>query len=366
VIKHPAILDTAYGSAAWSPWARLTPIDPSGVIGEPLTPSSGRIIRSAEVWPRVKLTGMIPAGATPAQTRSPVSPYGGRIRYECGAMIPGEGLFTFVAATLDVTNTDIDRPSGLVTIEAASGEARVDEDRASLLATPAGTATAVITYLIRRTLGATWPVILEVPAGPAMAAGDFVVDGGVWEIVEAIATQNGWVVVFDANGAAVIKPSATVHSPPDLTISSETAGATMTGYRSRRRWGYNSALITYETDNGQTRTGTWQNTDPGSPINVTTAYGRHTLLDRVRVGGNLPTQAQCDAHAQTRGRRAGLFRSFELRAVPAPWLEPGDTVRSDLLGGTTRDMIVSIVEHPLDLLDVMIVTTVDTAETGDL
>lgn len=112
--------------------------------------------------------------------------------------------------------------------------------------------------------------------------------------------------------------------------------------------------------------GTWQDTAAGSPTRVTGPYGRHTYREDLPVErGELPTQAEADAAALGMARRVvGRLRGVTVRAVPAPWLLPGDTVRLTMLGGLTEDHVVQAVSHPLSGLDVMELTTRDAAYTG--
>jgi hypothetical protein len=114
------------------------------------------------------------------------------------------------------------------------------------------------------------------------------------------------------------------------------------------------------------RVGLWEDTVTTSPTRVSGPYGRHTYREDLPVErGELPTQDEADAAALGMARRVvGRLRGLTVRAVPAPWLLPGDTVRLRLLGGLTEDHVVQAVTHPLSGLDVMELTTRDAAYTG--
>jgi hypothetical protein len=115
------------------------------------------------------------------------------------------------------------------------------------------------------------------------------------------------------------------------------------------------------------RVGTWEDTVTTSPTRVTGPYGRHTYREDLPVErGELPAQDDADAAALAMARRVvGRLRGVEVRAVPAPWIIPGDTVRLTMLGGLTESHVVQAVEHPLTGLDVMTLTTRDAAYTGE-
>jgi hypothetical protein len=114
------------------------------------------------------------------------------------------------------------------------------------------------------------------------------------------------------------------------------------------------------------RVGMWEDTVATSPTRVGGPYGRHTYRETIDVDrGALPTQTQANANALAVARRVvGRLRTVDVRAIPAPWLTPGDTVRLGMLGGLIEDHVVQAVELPLPGLDVMTVTTRDAAYTG--
>lgn len=366
MIPHPAALDAAYGRVLWAPVCRVTPIR-NGVAGGALVPVEGRLRSDARSWPRTELTVTLPTDVTPSTTTTPLSPYGDRVRVDVEVIAGGES-HEFTVGTFDVHTADINRPQGTIDVSAVSSEARVNEDRyTDKTATPAGTSSSVVVGIVSRTLGASLPVTIAVTSDPVLAAGAFPLDGDVWPTVEAIADAAGWDVYFDADGALVLRDTPRKGTPTTTLTTGD--GGTLTGYTSRRQWAYNRVGIVYEENAGAAparRVGLWEDTDPNSATRVDGPYGRHTRRDVVPVDpGKLPTQAAADAAALDVARRAAApFRSLELRAIPAPWVEPGDTVRVAMLGGLVEDHVVESIEWPLSLLDVATLTTQDATYTG--
>lgn len=370
MIPHDPALDDAYGTQVWAPLLRVTFTDSAGnaVPTPPTVLPAGQYEADASAWPRQVVRDLtLPTALTPAATSSPVSPYGGMLLIDVGARFLGQDRW-FRLATMDVTETRISRPEGTVTVQAASHEARVDEDRVeSRDATSAGTGTALVISLVRRTLGATHPVHNRVdPADdPTYAAGAFRLDGGTWSTVEAIADASGFEAWFDNMGALVLAPIPVKGVPSTSLIVGQ--GGAVTGYESTRGWAYNRVCVPYETPAGARIVGTWEDTSPTSATRVSGPYGRHThIADTVTVP-NLPTQAVANKGAASMARRLGApFRSAELRTIPAPWVEPGDTVAVEFLGGLSEHLLVARHAFQLDGLDVARITAADDTYTRDL
>lgn len=366
MIPHDPALDAAYGRVLWQPTCRVVPIR-NGVEGGPLVPIDGMFRSDATQWPRTEVTMSLPTDVTPSTTTTPLSPYGDRVRVEVG-IVAGGFSYGFTVGTFDVHTADINRPDGTIEVSAVSSEARVNEDRyTDKDATPAGTSSSVVAGIVSRTLGAGYPVTVAVTNDPVLAAGAFPLDGDVWPTVEAIADAAGWDVSFTSSGGLLLRDTPR-KGTPSTTLTTGDSG-TLTGYRSRRSWAYNRVAVVYEENAGATparRVGLWEDTDPNSATRVTGPYGRHTRRDVVDVDpGKLPTAAAANAAALDVARRsAAPFRSLELRAIPCPWVEPGDTVRVAMLGGLVEDHVVAAIEWPLSLLDVATITTQDATYTG--
>lgn len=365
--KAPAALLAAYGSSIVEPVARATFYTPDGDPVQTLSVTGGTYSDRSDRWPRVECDIRIAAALTAAATSAPVSPYGGTVRLDVGARIAGREL-TFGLATLDVVETAIDRPSGDVTIRAASREARVNEDRYPVRdATAAGASSAVVTGIVRRTFPGL-PVVSQLTNDPVLAAGAYPLDGDVWPTIEQILDEAGGEALFRADGSLLMRPAPVRASTPVLTFrTGETGAGTLTGYRSTRGWAYNKVAIKFVEATGAAPgvvVGVWEDTT--STTGTGTAYGRHTYRETRTVdAGKLPTQARANAAAASLGkRRQDTYRTVQLRALPAQWITPGDTIGSELLGGMTERLLVVGVEFPLDGLDVMTVDARDPAYTG--
>lgn len=374
MIPHDPALDAAYGANAWRPLLRATYLDPAGNAVPAIAPvaPAGRYVADSSRWPRAEATLTIPTAITPDRTASPVSPYGGSLLLDVGASFLGVERW-FRLATLDVIETTIDRPAGTIDVRAVSHEARVDEDRIdSRATTSSGTGTALVISLVRGTLGSSHPVDNRVPPGsdPSYAAGAFVLAGPKWGVVEAIADASGFEAYFDYAGTLVLRLPPTKSTSPQVHYTTGDGG-TLTGYTSGRGWAYNRVAQVYETSAGASGAGRlvglWEDTNPSSATRVGGPYGRHTWMpDAIRVD-TLPTAAVANRAAATIARRAGAaFRSVDLRTIPSPWIEPGDTASVEFLGGMIELLLVGRIEFPLDGLDVATVGCLDDQYTSDL
>ena len=359
-------LDEYDAGHAMTPLCIVSYTDPATGATLDQTPTEGTLTRDAGQWPRVTCEFTVPGAITPEITAPPVSPFGGTVVISQGIRTSDGRDLLAVTASLVVTGVAIDRPSGDIVVSAASYEAVVNEDRQdSKSASAAGTGVQLVTTAVQRTLGGTWPVSAAVSADRAFGAGAWQYDGDVWPTIEDITTAVGAEAYFDAGGGLVIRDRPAKTSAPAVTLRVGEHGA-LTGYSSNRRWAANRVAMVY--DDGTNRVvGVWQQNDAASPARVTGPYGRHTAREVITVpAGQLPTAANANAAAKTQaGRSAQRFRSVELRAVPAPWLEPGDTVEVGMFGLTERHLVETVM-LPLSGLDVMTVTTVDSTYLGGI
>lgn len=358
----PADLTQAYGQVISEPVCFATFLNPDG--SEILTTSvtGGEYTNRSDRWPREEAIITIAPALTPSQTSSPVSPYGGTVRIAIGAVVAGVTR-TFTLCTLDVTETIVRRPEGTVQVRAVSREARVNEDRyTTLSSTVAGKTSDVVAGLLRRTL-AGLPVANRLTTDPTLPAGAFPLDGGVWPVIESIMDEAGGECLFDPLGSALLRDEPVRAASPVLIFrTGETGPGTLTGYESTRGWAFNRVAVIYEELKGTAIVrvrGLWEDTTSSSGVN--SPYGRHTRIERIPVEtGELPTQARADAAARTLAtRRQSGYRTAQLRAVPAPWIRPGDTVGVEFLGGLAERFLVVGVSFPLDQRDVMTLDTRD-------
>lgn len=369
MIPHPPTLDTAHGTAVWEPVCRATFYSPAGLILSTQDVTGGSYRASAGQWPRAEATIDLATALTAAGTTPPVSPYGGRVSLAIGARVAGTE-HTFQLCDLDVTETEIRRPEGIMSIRASSHEARVNEDRVGTrTATAAGATATVVRDLVRATLGATWPMASSLTSNPVLAAGAYPLDGDVWPTIVAMLDAAAGEAWFGPLGQLVLRDAPVKGSPVITYRTGEDPNiqGTLLGYASTRGWAFNGVAVVYEEATGATPgrvVGTWQDTT--STSSVSSPYGRHTRVDRIGVdAGKLPSGAAANAAAAAIGKRAqGRYRSIELRTIPTPWIEPGDTVRVVQLGAATEDMLVDTVTIPLLQLDAMTLEGRDPAYTA--
>lgn len=366
MIPHPTELDAGYATVAAAPLVRAVFRLP-GYPDLAMPVVSGTLSRDASQWPRVSLTLTLPTSQTPQPLPPQITPFGAQVILTMGAT-DAAGEHSYTAATLDVDTVEVARPDSAVTIHAASSEARVNEDRYdTVTATAAGTAPAIVTALVRRTLPLC-AVTVTLSDLTAYAAAAFNLDGDVWPTIEALMNGRGGQAYFDATGSLVIADTVAPGASPALVVA---AGVSLVSYRSIRKWGPNRVAVAYTRELsdgvGAARvTGLWQDTR-GGETDVGGPYGRHTARsdETVPTAGAFPTVGVANAAALALARRtAGLVRALSLTAVPAGWLEPGDTVRLALLGGTIEDHVCQSVDVDVTGLSPMTVTTRDAAYTG--
>lgn len=360
---HPVELDPAWGVVAAAPVCSLR-FTLGAFPAVNVVPTQGTLTWDESAWPRTELSVELPTTITPSTLPAAISAYGGRVVVTMGATWGGR-THTFTAATLAVASVAIDRPSARITITATSFEALVNEDRyGAETLTVAGSVSAVVAGIVHRTIPGCAVSNQLGALDVALPAGAYSLDGDVWPTVETIMTTAGAEAWFDALGVLVLRPSP-VKGVPTLTIATGARGA-LTGYASNRVWGPNVVALSYVTDDTPPKRlqGTWTDNRPASATYTGGPYGRHTDRETLSVK-ILPTQAVANAAAAAKATRiVGRLRTVTARAVPAPWLLPGDTVTLALLGGVTEDHVISALTLPLPGLDVMNLTTRDSDYTG--
>lgn len=368
MIPVPADLRAAYGRVPWRMSTTCT-VYAGGDTSRARTLDviDGEVSWDETRWPRTEAIVRVPISSDPSTVQPPASPFGDRIGIDVALDVVGVGSFEFRAATLAVAAVDIERPESVATIEAVSFEALVNEDRAaSPASTNAGTCSAEITRIVRRTMGGTWPVTVSLSADPTLSAGQFKWDSDTWPVIEAIAELAGAEVYFDASGTLVIKDQPVRPSvAPAITYGVDDTAGTIERYRSSRRWGPNRVGLTYN-DGTTTVTGLWEDTVTTSSTRVSGPYGSHTYREtRSMPAGMNPSPANADrAAARLAKLRAGQYRRVELDVVPSPWVLPGDTAQLEFLGGPFERHLVTALRWPLTGLTAQRIVTRDATSTG--
>ena len=368
MIPHNAALDAAYGLTTWRPFTRVTFRNPSGggayseVVADGV---EGMLTSSSTAWPRTTLDLTVPGGITPALTSLPVTPYGGLVRVEAGAYI-GSTLYSFQVCELDVDEVTIERPSGTIYVHAVSHEARVNDDVQPFLASSITSQASVwIVDRVSATLGIygtgpVYPNTVSLTNDVSLNYGEVMTQGTVWDTVEQLMAMCGGEAYFRYDGRLILRDEP-VKGTSVLTIKGD-AGGTLLRYRSMRRWAASVAYVSFEKSDGSTQLGQWLQTT--GPAASTGPYGRHAILQK-RTVQTLPSAAKANAAAATAGKRAAApMRRVELDAIPAPWLEPGDTISVQLQGETAETHLVTGVRWPLSQLGPMTIVTQDSTFAG--
>lgn len=375
MIPHDSALDAAYGTSAWAPYTRVTLYSPTTTGGETqVVPDTveGTLTLSDTNWPRATLELSIPAGVTAADTVVPVSQLGGRAVVEFGATIGGS-RYVFQACDLDVSEVFLERPSNMWTIRAVSQEARVNEavpvlpislwDYATSLGT--GKTSEGVRAVVSDAMPGydrfyrVYPASVSLATDVTLTVQDDYVSTyaeGLWDMLEGAMDATGGEAYFRYDRRLVLRTIPVIGSPVQ-TLKVGTGG-TLLAYRDVTRWARNAVMVNYyRRSNDTLLIGSWEQTT--GPKRVSGPYGRHTRVINKTVP-TLPTQARANARAASIGKRVSApFRRVELDCVPAPWLEPGDTVAVQLVEGSLTNMLVSGVRIPLSQLEPMTVTMHD-------
>jgi hypothetical protein len=365
VIPHAAQLDAAYGTEVWRPITRVTLKTPdatgtryTNVVADVV---DGWLTSSSTAWPRTSLEMTLPTAVIPSATVLPTHPWGSLVIVEAGAVI-GTEEYTFQVCELDVTEVIVRRPAGLIEVRAVSHEARVNECRVpQTLGTYSNVASLPVALSVAEAFGipfASLPYTNTLTNDVTDVSTQ--TQGDRWPAIEDLMDQVDGEAVFDHLGRLLLR-DVPVKGTPDITIKTGDGG-TLLDYRSIRRWAASRAQITYVLNSTGAETVATASKTSGF-LDVDGPYGVHTRWETRNVD-TLPSATARGRHAAALLKRASApLRRVELQAIPAPWIEPGDTVRVQLLGETTEDHLVTGVRWPLTQLEPMNLTTQDSDYT---
>lgn len=264
-----------------------------------------------------------------------------RVRYRIG---PASEWIT--VADVDIVDSALARPENVWTF-AASDQTRImaldDLARGGLTLTPSMTVAAAIEAIIRR----TYPAAQITITGRALtdvlpSKYDYQYDqGSPWNEVQQLALSSA--------ASAWQDPSTRVFHVADVDTAAPAVDALAVGdggqihrYTVQHQRAYNTSILTYidDTPNPSTVVGVYEDRRPTSPVSIDRIGSRVVLANVTRdvPFDNMPTQAQADAAAAVAIVAGGsLMRDLEVIVPCRPWLQPGDYVTVDYLGGPTQE-----------------------------
>lgn len=369
MITHSAAWD-AYPSTGYRPAVRVTAWGSSSLgpsVDVPVT--EGWVLKDATQFPRAHaLVTTADTSLVPSTLAGVLTPFGGWLRIEWG-YTDTAGATTYITIfDGPITRVSSDRPGGLIDIEAS--DASVFASQKVPATDPAWDyVTHWQAYNLAQAAGQGWPLgvygqngydytaltaeqaAIPIPTGYVWKAGQ-----SCWSVCELMCDLIGAEAFYNEQQKLILRPVPTIGAPVYSFSTGE--GGTLTGYQTVLERTYNAVYLAYA--NGVT--GTWVD-GYSTGLMPTSIYGEYGLYE-TRDG--TPTQQVANAAAKEYARRAkGTGRTATLRAVPVPWLEPGDTVNVDPDGQPSEQHIIQSVSIPLDL-DVMTVTTRNAVFTGTL
>lgn len=276
-----------------------------------------------------------------------------RVLVHAGYEYPGGREDVLPLADVGLRERPVSRPANLMTVRAASDEARAQDYRLmwSGNLNRSGVNEAA-EWLLRFALAPETPVIRsDFPAGSKAAAlADMEADIGddAWSLLDDVAARAGVRIWCDENRVWRIEARAERTSWTSLDLTVGAAGTVVTSDSSltREEW-YNAAVLRYRWQdaarNEYVRIGRARVED-GGPYSVTEVGAKVYFEERERPA----SQAGADAAAVSRLRTlVTRGRSLSLTAGAAYWLRPGHTVRVKLkTGNWTNHLVQSVKFRP--------------------
>ena len=295
----------------------------------------------------------LPAAPVPALLDQGILPMGNRLRFSYG-LGHNPGVWA-VIADLDIVSTALSRPEDTWTLSLVdpAQHIRVDDGARGGL-TLTGTSAQAITAIIRRTLpGADISITGRLTTRPVPV--DLAEDrlpADPWDLAQQIAAAagaHGWCDPATRRFVFQNLPSDVLAAPVDRLAVAEN----LTAYTVAMDQTYNCAAVTYTStaDPPAVVIGTATDNRADSPV----AVGR--LGRRIVTGQTIqnvepaamPTQAEAnEAAAAALAAAAGGMRKTELQHPARPWLQPGDVIEVEYLGGPTELMRIDSVGIPIN------------------
>lgn len=370
MITHPAAWDAAIAdNLAFRPAVRATAWKPGSGSTLDVPVTDGWVLKDAGQYPRnhIQVT-CADTSLAPRTISDLLQPNGSCLRIEYG-YTDTAGTTTWITIhDGPITRVSVDRPGGLIQVEGAdpsvglSSDTRLDAGWGFTYLSGT-TIVSVLNGLASTTYapsaaGVDSSALTAAQLAQTIPTGYTIPVQSRWEQGEALADLLGAEVFYRPDRYLVIRPNPTGGGVPAFAFQTGPKG-TITGYQSELERAVNQVVLRYGGSSGVT--GIWQDLDPNSPTYSLGAYGFYTVLED-RDG--TPSQAEANAAAKEYARRIrGDARRFTVRAVPVPWLEPGDPITVSPIGGVTENHIVQSVSIPLGM-DVMTLTTRNPTYSG--
>lgn len=253
----------------------------------------------------------------------------------------------------------VGRPANLVTLKAASDEARTQDYRIMWHANfPRTGINEAVSWLLAYALAPSAPVLVSPVPDGSLAGQIAEIEAGpgddVWSILDDIAARTGSRIWCNEAGIWHLSARTDDAGPTalDLTVGKNGTIITSDASLSRESW-YNAALLRYRwTDAGNTERIVYGRARANTgPYSVHEA-GSKTYFEEIERPA---TQAGADRAAESRLRN--LFtrgRALTLRAAAAYWLRPGMTISVQLPTGEPElHLVQSVTFNPhLGVMDV--------------
>lgn len=330
----------------------------------------GQLVKDAGTYPRTTLDVQVPEKYLNPHTVSDVlMPFTTTVTASFGYTDPTSGVTaSVVVATLRLIQTTAERPGGALSLSCVDLSSIVEGNPTPLDTTYAGGTTLVasIVTAVTNALAGRAPVLvnqLTAAQNAMLVPTAYSWQGPPWSShVEPACDLLGAEAFFDAAGRLVLRPVPVKAGSALYTLTSGDGGV-LTGMRSTVERAPNAVSLVYDRA-GTPVVGAWVDTRPGSPTAVAGGYlVRRIVEDRK----GRPSAADADNAAKAYAQRVvGRVRTVEYRAVPVPWLEPGDTIGVEPVDkGPTELHVVQSVNLPLNH-DPMTVTTRDAAYVGPI
>lgn len=366
MLPHPATWDAAVAQGTMRPTVKATAYVPGAFAsGIDVPVSDGYVLRDASQYPRTHAqVTCADTSVVPTTLSSKLTPWGNYLRIEYG-LTDSAGVTTYLTIhDGPITRVAAYRPGGQITVESADpsaySAAYIFQTDSTLIAgsNAAGYALAMVngatpgwggwdnSGLTTKQLNTILPADATTPAGTTY-----------WQDLERVLDMIGAEAFFRPDRIVYYRTIPTISTP--VYVLATGPGGTVTGYESTLERAVNEVFLAYS--NGVT--GIWQDTDPSSPTKIGSTAGHYGLYES-RQG--TPSVEDANAAAKAYASRVrGTMRTLTVRAVPAPWLEPGDTVTVAPIGQPAEMHLIQSVSIPLGM-DVMTVTTRNPVYTGTL